>query len=112
VVRLYVGAAHENGEFAILLKSDRKGRGLGWGLMQLIIEYARSEALKSISGQILHENSVMLIMSRELGFDVKVDPIELDIYNATLALTGGELPKVDGRGRLLLFGPEPTRRSA
>jgi|HubBroStandDraft_2_1064218.scaffolds.fasta_scaffold2433377_2 acetyltransferase len=54
----------------------------------LIIEYARSEALKSISGQILHGNSVMLNMSRELGFDVKVDPTERDIYNVTLTLAG------------------------
>jgi acetyltransferase len=90
VVRLYSDSAHETGEFAILLKSDRKGRGLGWALMQLIIEYARSDALKSISGQILQENSVMLNMSRELGFDVKVDPTERDIYNVTLLLAGSE----------------------
>jgi acetyltransferase len=88
VVRLHSDSAHETGEFAILLKSDRKGRGLGWALMQLIIEYARSEALKSISGQILHGNSVMLNMSRELGFDVTVDPTERDIYNVTLTLAG------------------------
>ena len=88
VVRLHSDSAHETGEFAILLKSDRKGRGLGWALMQLIIEYARSKALKSISGQILHGNSVMLNMSRELGFDVKVDPTERDIYNVTLTLAG------------------------
>ena len=90
VVRLHSDSAHETGEFAILLKSDRKGRGLGWALMQLIIEYARFEALKSISGQILHENSVMLNMSRELGFDVKVDPTEWDIYNVALMLAGSE----------------------
>jgi acetyltransferase len=90
VVRLHFDALHENGEFAILLKSDRKGRGMGWALMQLIIEYARSDTLKFISGQILHENSVMLNMSRELGFDIKVDPTELDIYNVTLALAGGK----------------------
>jgi acetyltransferase len=88
VVRLHSDSTHETGEFAILLKSDRKGRGLGWALMQLIIEYARSKALKSISGQILHGNSVMLNMSRELGFDVTVDPTERDIYNVTLTLAG------------------------
>jgi RimJ/RimL family protein N-acetyltransferase len=89
VVRLHFDSAHENGEFAILLQSDRKGKGLGWALMQLIIEYAKSEALTFISGQILHENSVMLNMSRDLGFDLKVDPIERDIYDVTLDLTGG-----------------------
>jgi acetyltransferase len=70
--------------------SNRIERAGGWALMQLIIEYARSEALKFISGQILHENTVMLNMSRELGFDIKVDSTELDIYNVTLALAGGK----------------------
>jgi hypothetical protein len=37
VVRLYSDPIYENGEFAILLRSDRKGRGLGWALMQLIV---------------------------------------------------------------------------
>ena len=57
-------------------------------MMQLIIEYATSEGLKVISGQIMHENSVMLDMCRELGFEVKADPTERDIYNVTLALAG------------------------
>jgi hypothetical protein len=32
----------------------------------------------------------MLNMSRELGFDAKVDPTEWDIYNVTLMLAGSE----------------------
>ena len=88
VVRLHRDATYENGEFAILLRSNWKGRGLGWALMQLMIEYARSEGIKIISGQIMHENSVMLDMCRELGFEVKTDATERDIYNVTLALAG------------------------
>lgn len=53
VVRLYVDPIRESGEFAILLRSDLKGRGPGWCLMQLIIAYAKSEGLKRISGQVL-----------------------------------------------------------
>ena len=55
---------YETGEYAILLRSDLKGRGLGWALMQLIIEYARSEGLKMISGDVLQENTIMLEMCR------------------------------------------------
>jgi hypothetical protein len=36
VVWLYSDSIHETGEYAILLRSDLKGRGLGWALMQLI----------------------------------------------------------------------------
>ena len=57
VVWLYSNSVHETGEYAILLRSDLKSRGLGWALMQLIIEYAKSEGLKRISGQILQENT-------------------------------------------------------
>ena len=44
-VHLHADANHENGEFAILVRSDLKGHGLGWILMQLILEYARAERL-------------------------------------------------------------------
>jgi RimJ/RimL family protein N-acetyltransferase len=86
VVRLYSGSSHESGEYAILLRSDLKGRGLGWALMQLIIEYAKSEGLKRIAGQILRENSVMVKMCRELGFEIKIDPEDRGVYDVTLAL--------------------------
>ena len=86
VVRIHSDSIYESGEYAILLRSDLKGRGLGWGLMQLIIEYARSEGLKEISGDVLHENSVMLDMCRSLGFEVKTDPHEADICKVRLPL--------------------------
>ena len=86
VVRLHADAGHESGEYAILLRSDLKGRGLGWSLMQLIIEYAKSEGLKRISGQILQENTVMLKMCRELGFEIKTDPDDRGLRDVTLTL--------------------------
>ena len=63
-----------------------QGQGLGWALMQMIIEYARSEGLKVISGDVLAENTVMLAMCRSLGFEVKSDPVEHDICNVRLTL--------------------------
>ena len=86
VVRLHTDSSREAGEYAILLRSDLKGRGLGWALMQLIIEYAKSEGLKRIDGQILQENSVMLKMCRELGFEIKTDAEDRGLLDVTLAL--------------------------
>jgi acetyltransferase len=86
VVRVHSDSMYETGEYAILLRSDLKGRGLGWALMQLIIEYARSEGLKTITGDVLQENSVMLAMCRQLGFDVKTDAAEPDVCNVKLTL--------------------------
>jgi acetyltransferase len=73
VVRLHVDANYEAGEYAILIRSDLKGHGLGWQLMQLIIEYARAEGLRRIEGQVLDENATMLAMCRELGFKITSD---------------------------------------
>jgi RimJ/RimL family protein N-acetyltransferase len=88
VVRLHGDESHQTGEYAILLRSDLKGRGLGWTLMQLIIEYARSIGLGRIEGQILQENSVMLKMCRELGFKVKADAEDRGVCDVTLVLAG------------------------
>ena len=85
-VRIYSDLIYRSGEYAILLRSDLKGRGLGWALMQLIIEYARSEGLKVISGDVLAENTTMLDLCRDLGFEVTHDLIEHDICNVKLAL--------------------------
>jgi len=84
VVRLHADANYEKAEYAILLRSDLKGRGLGWKLMELIISYAQGEGLKRIEGQVLRENTVMLEMCRKLGFRVETDPSDADIYFVTL----------------------------
>src|SRR5204863_9403428 len=90
VVRLHSDSIYESGEYAILLRSDLKGRGLGWALMQLIIDYAKSEGLKAISGDVLQENTVMLEMFRNVGLEVKSDPVEHGICNEELTLCSDE----------------------
>jgi acetyltransferase len=58
-------------------------------LMQLIIEYARAEGLKTIEGQVLRENVLMLAMCRELGFSLAPDPLDADIDVVKLTLAKG-----------------------
>jgi acetyltransferase len=86
VVRIHSDSIYVNGEYAILLRSDLKGKGLGWALMQLIIEYARSEGLKMISGDVLQENTTMLELCRNLGFEIKTDPVDPGICDVKLKL--------------------------
>src|SRR6516162_1015526 len=87
VVRLHADANYERGEYAILVRSDLKGRGLGYLLMQMIIEYARAEGLKIIEGQVLAENTAMLAMCRELGFSVSPDPSDPDTCIVKLVIS-------------------------
>jgi acetyltransferase len=74
VVRLHANATYDRGEYAILVRSDLKGRGLGWLLMQTIIDYARAEGLRAIEGQVLRDNTTMMAMCQELGFSIVPDP--------------------------------------
>ena len=57
--------------------------------MQMIIEYARAEGLRTIEGQVLSANTVMLAMCRQLGFDVAPDPRDPDTYIVRLAIERG-----------------------
>ena len=68
VARVVADPDYTRGEYAILLRSDLKGRGLGWRLMQHLIAYARSEKLQELHGSVLADNTTMLKMCRELGF--------------------------------------------
>jgi acetyltransferase len=87
VVRLHIAPDQETGEYAILLRSDLKGRGLGWALMEQIIDYARNESLKRIHGDVLSENTVMLKMCSELGFDIRDDGGDRNVKVVTLNLS-------------------------
>ncbi|HXW49937.1 MAG TPA: GNAT family N-acetyltransferase [Xanthobacteraceae bacterium] len=86
VVRIHADSAYESGEYAILIRSDLKGHGLGWLLMELMIEYARAEGLKFVRGQVLRENTTMLQMCHQLGFQIVSDPEDSSIAVVKLSL--------------------------
>jgi len=71
LVRLRDELDEETAEFAILVRSRLKGHGLGWLLMQRVIEYANEKGLRRVYGDVLAENASMLQMSAELGFHVE-----------------------------------------
>ncbi|MGB6465498.1 MAG: GNAT family N-acetyltransferase [Xanthobacteraceae bacterium] len=86
VVRLHSDANYDTAEYAILIRSDLKGRGVGWQLMKLIIEYARTQGIRSIHGQVLPENAQMLEMCANLGFQIQSDPQDPSLMVVTLSL--------------------------
>ena len=86
VVRLHLDADRRGGEFAVIVRSAFKGHGLGWLLMQRIIEYSRMIRLERVWGQVLAENTAMLRMSAKLGFHIDDDPRGRDIKHVTLDL--------------------------
>jgi len=67
LVRLKDELNEKTAEFAILVRSRLKDHGLGWVLMQHIIDYAKEKRLRRIYGDVLSENTTMLQMCTELG---------------------------------------------
>ena len=55
-------------EFGIIIRSDLKGKRLGWILMDKLIRYLRANGTQRVVGIILKENSGMLKLARQLGF--------------------------------------------
>ena len=84
-VRVLQGPEDEaSGEYAVLLRSDYKGRGLGWALMCCAIDYARSVGLKTLKGHVLSENRAMLDLCARLGFEVIDDREDLGLKTVIL----------------------------
>ena len=67
-VRISCDPDNERAEYAILVRSDLKGRGIGYGLMNLIIAHARQRGIREVFGDVLRENQPMLQLCRDLGF--------------------------------------------
>src|SRR4051795_8538560 len=86
VVRIAADPDLDCAEFAVLVRSDLKGCGLGWALMQRIIAYARSIGLKRITGEVLRENATMLRMADRLGFKAAYDADDPGLVHLTLTL--------------------------
>jgi acetyltransferase len=61
-------------EYAIAVRSDWQGRGIGYLLMTRLIEIARQCGIGELVGEVLRENGPMREMCSTLGFTVAPDP--------------------------------------
>jgi acetyltransferase len=86
VVRMVADPDYTQAEYAVLVRSDLKGCGLGWCLMQYLIAYARAEKLQRLHGSVLADNTTMLRMCRELGFTVERQRDDASVRTVRLEL--------------------------
>lgn len=73
-------------EYALVVRTDLQGHGLGWNLLGHMIDYARSEGIGRIEGIVLGENDRMLTMCREFGFAVGHEPQQPGLRRVSLTL--------------------------
>ena len=74
-------------EFAVLVRSDLKGLGLGRRLLEKLIGYTRDHGLMRLNGITMPNNRGMVTLARKLGFTVDIQ-LEDGIVSLTLPLAG------------------------
>ncbi len=93
VVRAVADPDNREAEFAVIVRSDLKGRGLGDLLMTKILRYLRGRGTARVVGDVLHENKAMRDLALRHGFHV--DPASRDDtalhYVLELAPEGAEV---------------------
>ncbi|MBK3803701.1 GNAT family N-acetyltransferase [Azospirillum brasilense] len=89
VVRITADPDNLRAEYAVMVRSDMKGQGLGYQLMNKILDYARSRGIKEVYGEVLRENTSMLGMCRALGFIRKENLDEPGVVEVRIELGGG-----------------------
>jgi acetyltransferase len=74
VVRITADPDNDRAEYAVLVRSDLKGVGLGWKLMKRILAIAKARGIGEVYGHVLRDNATMISMARELGFTIEALP--------------------------------------
>jgi acetyltransferase len=79
VVHFFADPDKLRAEYAIAVRSDWKGRGVGYLLMTRLIDVARQRGIGELVGEVLRENEPMLQMCHELDFTIVPDPSDPSI---------------------------------
>jgi len=68
VARAHADPDNIEAEFAIIVRSDVKGKGLGSALLMKLIDYCRQRGTRRLVGEAFADNDRMLKLARECGF--------------------------------------------
>ncbi|UUX94097.1 bifunctional acetate--CoA ligase family protein/GNAT family N-acetyltransferase [Aquabacterium sp. J223] len=79
VVRALSDADGQEAEFALLVRSDCKGRGLGGRLLDKMIDHLRQRGVRRLVAWVLRENRGMIGLGRSRGMAVEVSPDDHEV---------------------------------
>ncbi len=88
VVRLILSREAPEGEFAIMVRSDQAGHGLGHALMEEMLGWARERDLTRVRAEILFENKRMLRLAKAFGGVVQPQTQDFRTIQVTIELDG------------------------
>ena len=73
-------------EFAVIVRSDLKGQGLGHLLMQALVRHLTARGTQRMVGYVLRENAAMRELARSLGFTAGGPSGEAEVLRLTRSL--------------------------
>jgi acetyltransferase len=86
VVRAVIDPDNIDAEFAIIVRSDLKGQGLGHLLLGWMIEFLASRGTQRLVGDVLHENESMRQLATSKGFVLDAASSNTDALRYVLEL--------------------------
>jgi acetyltransferase len=92
IARFFADPDRVSAEYAVAVRSDWQGRGVGFALVTRLIDVARQYGIGELVGVVLRENAAMLAMCRTLGFALERDPADGALLRVRKPLAA------DGRG--------------
>jgi acetyltransferase len=100
ISRMVCDPDHRSAEYALIIRSDLAGQGIGTALMTLLIDYARADGLERLEGPVLRENRGMLGLVSRLGFGSALDPDDPAVVHTWFDLLPGQSPRRESSGAL------------
>ena len=86
VSRYSADPGRRSAEFAVAVRSDWHGRGVGQLLLVRLIEVAQQSGISELVGLVLHENKPMLSMCRKFGFSIASEPNDATVLRVRKSL--------------------------
>ena len=86
VARYSADPDRRSAEFAVAVRSDWHGRGVGQLLTARLIEATQQSGISELVGLVLHENKPMLNMCRKFGFSIAPEPNDATVLQVRKSL--------------------------
>ncbi len=90
VARAIFDPDNTSAEFALLVRSDLQGKGLGRALLSKLIRYCRDRGTRKLIGEVLSSNKPMLALCASLGLSESRIPKDLNIITVSAVLNPAE----------------------